>query len=440
MLPPELTRTRKREGKLTLSALSAAERARAIEVSEALLAVTRAALGREREEVEASWAAVPVAPKERKLLLGLTHLVEARAEFASPASVDPETVRRALFLRAAAKRASLAPGQHLERAEILAEVAAGLGHAPEELEASLYADLRSAERLEACPAPTADWLVAEYELLQVQSILLRAVRIEAEVRAARPDAYRELFRKLKFRQLLYRVEPIEGQGYRLEIDGPMSLFGATTKYGLELSLSLPALLSCGQLRLKAELRWGKRREKLTFEQTYSQAASLDSTAGVRTEVVELLEALGASTAKGWQCRLSDELIDLTEQGGGVLVPDLELRRVDAPGESARVLVEVLGFWSRDAVFRRIEAAERGLGARTLFVVSSRLRVSEALLDDVEAASLYVYKGKINAQALLRKAEGLLASGAPASVVNAAASTPPASPSSASARRRPRSKA
>ena len=63
----------------------------------------------------------------------------------------------------------------------------------------------------------------------------------------------------------------------------------------------------------------------------------------------------------------------------------------------------------DAVFRRIEAAQTGLGKRTpmLFVASSRLRVSEELLDGVEAASLYVYKGKINAQALLRKAEGLV---------------------------------
>jgi len=247
-------------------------------------------------------------------------------------------------------------------------------------------------------------------------VLLRAVRIEAEVRASRPDAYRELFRKLKFRQLLFRIEPLAGGGYRLEIDGPMSLFGATTKYGLELALSLPALLSCGQLRLKAELRWGKRREKLTFEQTYAQAPDQHDYSGVRTEVAELLETLQANPS--WQARLSDKLIDLTTQGGGVLVPDLELGPAASEGAGTRakrggtgtpatVLVELLGFWSRDAVFRRIEAAERGLSERVLFVVSSRLRVSEALLDGVEAASLYVYKGKINAQALLRKAEALL---------------------------------
>ena len=57
MLPPELTRARKREGKLSLTPLSAAERARALEVAEALLLVTRATLGRDREEVEAGASA-----------------------------------------------------------------------------------------------------------------------------------------------------------------------------------------------------------------------------------------------------------------------------------------------------------------------------------------------------------------------------------------------
>src|SRR5687767_205070 len=281
MLPPELTRARKREGKLSLSALSPAERARATELAELLLGVTRAALGEPREDVQASWAALPVAAKERKLLAGLTHLLEGHAEFTAPTSAEPEAVRRAVFERAAQRRAELPPGEHLQRRAVLAEVAEEMALMPEQLEEALFADLRSAQRLARCRLSEAAALVSEYELVQVQSVLLRAERIEAEVRAAKPDAYRELFRKLKFRQLLHRIEPLEPSGYRLEIDGPMSLFGATTKYGLELALSLPALLSCGSLRLKADLRWGKRREKLRFEQVYAQPADEPEGAGVR---------------------------------------------------------------------------------------------------------------------------------------------------------------
>jgi hypothetical protein len=38
----------------------------------------------------------------------------------------------------------------------------------------------------------------------------------------------------------------------------------------------------------------------------------------------------------------------------------------------------------------------------LFAVSSRLRVSEAVLDSDEPASLYVYKGTMNARTIERK--------------------------------------
>jgi len=404
VLPPELTRARKREGKLTLSPLSAAERARATQLGEALVRATRAAIGQEREDVEASWAAVEVAAKERKLLMGLTHLIEGRCEFSAPVGAEPELVRREVFGLATRLRAALGPAEHLDRSQVLAQVASQLSLSVETLEAALYADLRSAQRLERCALSNAAALVAEYELLQVQSVLLRAVRIEAEVRAVSPDAYRELFRKLKFRQLLFRIQPLEPSGYRLDIDGPLSLFGATTKYGLELALSLPALLSCGQLRLKAELRWGKRREKLSFEQSYPPLEQEGVHEGVRTDVLELLEALQQNGS--WQASLSDKLLDLSAHAGGVLVPDLELSRARAGGGRDTLLVELLGFWSRDAVFRRIEAAERGLKQRVLFVVSSRLRVSEELLDGVDAASLYVYKGKINTTALLRKAEAM----------------------------------
>ena len=45
-------------------------------------------------------------------------------------------------------------------------------------------------------------------------------------------------------------------GYVFHIDGPLSLFSATTKYGLQVALFLPALLHCADFRLDAELRWG----------------------------------------------------------------------------------------------------------------------------------------------------------------------------------------
>src|SRR5690606_36987043 len=78
-----------------------------------------------------------------------------------------------------------------------------------------------------------------------------------------PGALRALFRKLKFQRLLHTITR-EKDGYRVEIDGPFSLFESVTKYGLALAIALPAIASCGRWSLEAEVRWGKQRLPLVF--------------------------------------------------------------------------------------------------------------------------------------------------------------------------------
>jgi predicted nuclease of restriction endonuclease-like RecB superfamily len=189
-------------------------------------------------------------------------------------------------------------------------------------------------------------------------------------------------------------------GYRIEIDGPFSLFESVTKYGMELALLLPALVACDSVKLVAELRWGKRRERLRFETELGggQAEPL----ALRDDVTALLGAFQADDS-GWRAEPASEILELP--GVGLSVPDLVFSK---PGGAERVLCELLGFWSREAVWKRIELVEQGLSERVLFVASSRLRVSEEVLADDASAALYVYKGRINPKALARKLDELAA--------------------------------
>ena len=102
----------------------------------------------------------------------------------------------------------------------------------------------------------------------------------------------------------------------------------------------------------------------------------------------------------WSVRRSSAILNLP--GVGVVVPDLELKKGDR-----KVYLEVLGFWSRDAVWRRVEMSQRGLREPVLFAVSARLRVSEDVLGDDAPSALYVYKGVMSARAVLERAEALL---------------------------------
>jgi predicted nuclease of restriction endonuclease-like RecB superfamily len=399
MLSPDHVRVRRSGDELKLLGLGGELRERAVELAREARALAVEHVGKTRDELEEALGTLEIAPRERKLLQGLKKLVEDECEFEVGDAEAAAALRRELFLAAAAHRR--AQDGVFERASVLGEIAVARGTSPEALDAMLYADLRGAQRLVACLAPEPELLVERYERAQVQAVLLRAVRVVAEVRCAGGDSYRSLFQKLKFRRLLHRIQPLEGGGYRIEIDGPFSLFQSVAKYGLELALVLPALEACKSLRLTAEVRWSQGGRALTFRYEHETRGESSELARPRDEVSELVEGV-ASLESGWTASLADRVLEVP--GSGVCVPDIVLTRAR---DGAEVLVEVLGFWSRNAVFRRVELAQQGLGARLLFVVSSRLRVSDEVLDESEAAALYVYKGRINPRSVVRQAETLV---------------------------------
>jgi len=194
-----------------------------------------------------------------------------------------------------------------------------------------------------------------------------------------------------------------GAGYRLTIDGPYSLFESATRYGLQLALALPALCAAGASAIQADVRWGKERTPLSFRfDPASAGVPADDGAAARLpDEVAALRAAVAELDGPWRASPSTKILDLP--GVGLCVPDLEFRR---PGRSQPVYLEVMGFWSREAVWRRVELVERGLLQPILFAVSHGLRVSEQALGDDAASALYVYKRVMNARAVLDRIDRL----------------------------------
>ena len=396
MLSFEHVRTKKKNGELMLAPLGAALRTRALELGALLGAEARASVGKPREELERALRAIPVAPREKRVFAGLCKLVEDTCEFEMVSALEPSELRAEIFLRAAELRQK----SEFEREKLLGEVAASRGVGAAELEAALYADLRGAHRLLSCHVASAEHLLEEYERAQVQALLLRAVKVTATVRCQTPDAYRVLFRKLKFRQLLHRIERLPDGRYRIEIDGPYSLFDSVSKYGLELALTLPALEAAGDLELVALVQLREGSAPLVFRHRALGGSSGAAEPALRDEVAELLTALNAPDS-GVRAEVASHILELP--GLGLCVPDLAIR---VGKQKEPVYVELLGFWSRDSVWKRIELVERGLCQRIVFALSSRLRVSEELLEEHESAALYVYRGRINPRALLRAVLGL----------------------------------
>jgi predicted nuclease of restriction endonuclease-like RecB superfamily len=417
VLTADLASVRRRGDELRLAPIDAKTRARLEALAAAYQAIARANVGRAREEVEAAFDDVAVAATERRLAGAVLKLVRDACVFEEAASDDAAALRRDLFRRASASRRATPPPTALtpalavgafDRAALVAEVARERGVAPDVVERGLFGDRAGAQRLLAVEAAPPARLAATFELAEAQAVLLRAVKLRALVHARDAATYRQLFRRLKFLRLLPTIEPAPGGGHHLVVDGPMSLFQAATRYGLQLALALPAIAACERWELEVDLLWGAERRptrfRLSSHELAGHAPSPSEPPPLRDDVAALVAAFD-KLGSAWRVDLDPAILDLP--GMGFCVPDLAFERVDErTGEVTRVHLEALGFWSREAVFRRVDLVRAGLPHKILFAASRDLRVSEELLDDAPGAALYVYARVMNARAILERLDAL----------------------------------
>jgi predicted nuclease of restriction endonuclease-like RecB superfamily len=401
VLTADLASVRRRGDELRLVTIDARTRARIEVLAGAYRDLARAAVGCPREEVEASFRAVEVPAAERRLAAAVLKLVRDGCVFEEAPGALAQALRRDVFLRASAARRVGA----FDRGALLDGIARERETTMAAIEAGLFADRAGAQKLVAVEAPPPPALAAGFELAQAQAVLLRAVKVVATVRARDAATYRHLFRRLKFLRLLPTITQVAGGGYRLEIDGPFSLFQAVTRYGLQLGLALPSIAECDEWEIEADLRWGVERRPARFRlegrTPVRDAAPVPSAPSELDTFVAAFDKLGTE----WRIDRDPAVLDLP--GVGLCVPDLAFDLGEGAG-ATRIHLEVLGFWSREAVWRRVDLVRAGLPQRILFAVSRDLRVGEEVLQDAPHAALYVFTRVLGARTVLERLEALRA--------------------------------
>lgn len=361
-------------------------------VAEQLLGVFRSRQGATRGEVEAEIDELFGNLPQPLIHHGLAKLLEDRCEFEVEAPLPPDSVRDAAFRAAAQKRKALLEevGKAFSREEVLRAVAAEMRAEPAQVEASLFADLKSEQRLTQFQDITADRLLERYNVALAQALLLRSTGVEIVIRGETPARFRQIFRAIKFRRLIAEVEtPSESEApvrksksavgtlraVHLRLDGPLSLFSATQKYGLQLALFLPTLLLCGDFELKASLRWGVERKAKWFHLT-SDEGLVTQQAETATYVppeVGMFVDLFRKRIADWEIDDDAEIISL---GKNFWIPDYRLIHRTT---GRVVLLDLLGFWRRSSVERHL-AMLRGATHPFVLALSDQLRVDEAELE------------------------------------------------------------
>ncbi len=395
MLTVDHARLRRKGGVVEVVPLCGLSRERAREVAEVAIDIVKAHEGAARADLEDALDALPVDAREARFGRGVKKLTLDACDFDVDSDVPPEELRADVFAAAAeARRAG-----SFERSAVLARVAKERSIELEHVEGALFADLSSAHAVKGFDIVSADDLVDRYRIGELQAVLLRATRLVADLLAS-PAELRAVLRAAKLHQLLFDVDGLEG-GVRLTIEGPMGLFQQSTRYGMKLAMLLPAIIACRKHRIEATVRirkGGGVEKAIIGGNGPGHPSAQDASFGLGEVARTLLDELDDARTKGtspWTARAAIDV--LTLPGAGALVPDLQLENVNT-GEV--VYIEVLGFWSRAAVWKRVELVEKGLPFRVVFCASERLRVSEEALGDDATGALVTFKGSLKVSKVL----------------------------------------
>lgn len=356
---------------------------------------TQGELNRKLQELEGD-------STDYRIKRGLSHILRnsfATFEIISP--LEPILLRQKVF-----DHASLSQPIPENRSKILKDISGHLSKElkrevlPSEIEKGLYADLQENRILTQCEPPTPEALIHRYNLSQIQGIFYKASHILINVHRNDPGEYKLLFCYLKLFQLIAYIEGEVDTGFTITIDGPTSLFKASTRYGLSIAKLIPALLHVSKWSLQAKLQI-KDQYSGTVRSSQFQ---LDSNCGLVTHYPPgkpYDSMLEESFAKNWlklktEWKLERE-VDLIPLPGSVMIPDFRLVHPDG----RFFLLEIVGYWRPEYLQKKFYQVSRSNINYLILAISERLNLEKAgvKFQDIDIPLIW-FKDKLTPQAVL----------------------------------------
>ena len=343
---------------------------------------------------------------------GLAHILRSSfSTFEIVSPLDPQALRQRVFTLANAKAPStVATQQHLENLARQLTQELDKDVEPIHIQQGLYADLKENRILTQFDAPTPESLIHRYNLSQVQGIFYRASHVVLNLHRNDPGEYKLMFRYLKLFRLMTYIEGEADQGFTITIDGPASLFKASTRYGLDIAKLVPAILHVTRWHLSATLQWKDSYTKTLSEKAYT----LDSRCALVSHYPpgkpydSMLESAFAErwatlVKKGktqWQLEREVDLIPIP---GSVMIPDFRLVHPDGQV----YLLEIVGYWRPDYLRKKFAQVGKSDCQNLILAISQRLNLAKAGVDIKSIpAKIVWFKDKLQPKPVLTLLETL----------------------------------
>ncbi len=338
------------------------------DIAENLLLIFRGMTGKTRVEMEEELKEVIGDNPTQLVHQGLAKLLEDRCDFEIDAQHPPPDVREKIFLAASAARKN----HTFHRPSIISETALHFLTSSDQIEQTFFADLRDEQRITGFSDLTVDQLLNRYNVSLVQAVLLRATSVRVDIYGETPSRYRQLFRSIKFHRLMFDVRPLPGEGHQIILDGPMSLFQSTSKYGMQLAMALPAILQCKRYEITAKVLWGAKRQEKVLNVSVTdglRSTTIDYGDYNPPELAQFAQSF-SDKISDWSLSLAPEIVTLPS---GTWIPDFVLTHNES---GLCIPLEIVGFWRKtnaEKLYQRLSSEHPG---PFLLAFSEQNRVDE----------------------------------------------------------------
>jgi uncharacterized protein len=314
--------------------------------------------------------------------------------------IDPFTIRRDLFEESSKRGFALT---NYERTEIMNTVASRVGAVADNIAEDMWSDLEENMILEQFYKISPEQLIAWYNLSLMQTLLFNCIKLEFYVhggsnwkRILRDVKRLGLMYNLQLQTLQHKEEPrqtyqqmeentyAKAYGDTMEkntiivcsIDGPLSIFKLTDRYGTSIAKLLPSIISAETWSIKA---WIVRKTMSSGKKIYEfEISNLESPTLLKEPYRDIennddkdnkekkefptydataiyfdsnIEGKFASkfeqSANGW--KLVREPDPLIVSNGKALIPDFMFEKHDR-----RIYLEIVGFWTKEYLERKIQ--------------------------------------------------------------------------------------
>lgn len=390
MLPSELLAVWKRRGNIMPRYARTTEDS--LEVASSLINAYQKHIGEKKNVLKTFAGNLEDEGYEYRFVRGIACLLDRKSTFKQNDKISPVELRRRIFQ--ATGKLGLATNPE-KRKRTVETIASELKVTPETVEEYLYADLDSELILQKFNRPSPEELLKEYNLSLTQTLLFDST----ELSFTASGNWQKIFYTVKRLGLIYEV--FKNGKIWVNINGPASLFKLTRRYGTATAKLLPAIIASQEWTVEAKILWKYTNEICSFKieswkhrmmlrSSQEPTATFDS--AVEQSFAEQFQALKT----GWQLKREPEPVPTGKQ---VIIPDFSLEK-----EGVKVYMEIVGFWTREYLLRKIEKLEK-VDVHMLIAVNENL-ACEKLMDLQENTKLNImfYRDKIPLAPVLRYLE------------------------------------